>query len=200
MSQLSSIAASMYSDLSVNMPDVAHTAEELAAMDKDALLNLFATETYTTSTITPGSSDEFVRIINVREFPAMGTPPNVVNVPNYGSSTSQQIQGQADAPSMEISLNYVAAEWAEDTLLGEMVGDGQQYVFRFTLLNAKPDGYQSDSVGGSIGLGTVENSIYFWVGKAEAKQVTPQLTDASTMTLTLTMQSEFKGSYTVDGA
>ena len=141
-----------------------------------------------------------MRIKNVREFPAMGTPPNVVNVPVYGSATSQQIQGQADAPSMEITLNYVAADWAKEAsnILGSMVGDGNQYVFRFSLLNAEPTGAGATKYASTAaGLGTVQNSQYYWIGKLEALQVTPQLTDANTATITLTIQSDFFGAYTV---
>jgi len=145
---------------------------------------------------TPGvaGSGEFVRIKNIREFPAIGTPPNVVNVPVYGSKTSQQIQGQADAPSVELSLNFVGEDW-QDTAdwLGSKVGDGLQYCFRFALLNAEPTGGYG-SVAGEIG--TVENSQYFWIGKMEALLVNPQLTDANTATVTITVQSDFYGAFT----
>jgi hypothetical protein len=43
----------------------------------------------------------------------------------------------------------------------------------------------------------VQNSQYYWVGKLEALQVTPGLTDATTATITITMQSEFFGAYTI---
>jgi hypothetical protein len=130
----------------------------------------------------------------------MGTPPNVVNVPVYGSATSQQIQGQADAPSMEITLNYVASEWAKEAtnILGSMVGDGKQHVFRFCLLNAKPTGADDAQYASTaLGIGTVENSQYYWIGKLEALQVTPQLTDANTATITITIQSAFYGAFTI---
>ena len=145
------------------------------------------------------AANTFVRIKNVREFPAMGTPPNVVNVPTYGSKTSQQIQGQSDAPSMEITMNFVAADWAKEVgnLLGNMVGDGIQYVFRFTLLNSEPKGSGDTKYSSTaLGLGTVENTQYYWIGKIEALMVTPQLTDANTATITITIQSPFYGAYT----
>jgi len=145
-------------------------------------------------------ANTFVRVKNVREFPSMGTPPNVMNVPVFGSKTSQQIQGQADAPSMEITLNYVPAEWADDVtnILGSMVGDGKQHIFRFTLLNAEPTGSGDTKYASTAaGVGTVGNSQYYWVGKLEALQVNPQLTDANTGTVTLTIQSQFFGAYTV---
>ena len=177
MAHITSIGAGMYSDLSVSLDPVPGTINEttLKACFSDGV-----------------TTPDFARIENVREFPAMGTPPNVVNVPVYGSATSQQIQGQADAPSIELQLNYVATDWAEGTTLGDMVGDGIQRVFRFTLLNSEPEGYESDATG----LGTVQNSQYFWIGKIEALQVTPQLTDANTATVTITIQSDFEGAFT----
>ena len=182
MAHISSIGAGMYSDLSI-ATDVIPTTHDQTNFDA-----LFAALDF--------SGGSAIRIENVREFPAMGTPPNVVNVPVYGSATSQQIQGQADAPSMEITLNYVATDWAEGSPLGNLVGDGNQYVFRFALLNAEPNG--AEGYASSVtGLGDVQNSYYYWVGKLEALQVTPSLSDANTATITITVQSDFYGAYTV---
>jgi hypothetical protein len=197
MAHISSIGAGMYSDLSIAMPS---TAPTFSTLDSAAEFQaLFATEIESAGGTK--AANTFVRIKNVREFPAMGTPANVVNVPVYGSKTSRQIQGQADAPSLEITLNYISADWADETtnLLGSAVGDGNQYVFRFALLNTEPTGTTlntrySSTVGG---LGTVQNSQYYWIGKIEALLVTPQLTDANTATLTLTMQSDFYGAFTI---
>ena len=199
MAHISSIGAGMYSDLAVATPLADLTTAALEALDTAAEFQaLFATEIPSVGgTKAPGT---FVRIKNVREFPAMGTPPNVVNVPVYGSATSQQIQGQADAPSMEITLNFVAAEWAKEAanVLGSMVGDGKQYVFRFALMNSEATGSGATKYSSTAaGIGTVQNSQYYWVGKLEALQVTPQLTDANTATITITIQSDFFGAYTV---
>ena len=199
MAHITSIGAGMYSDLSVAAPLTNLTAAQLGLLDSATeFQSLFATEIESIGGVkAPGA---FVRIKNVREFPAMGTPPNVVNVPVYGSATSQQIQGQADAPSMEITLNFVASEWAKETgnVLGSMVGDGRQYVFRFALLNAAPTASGDTRFASTVsGLGTVQNSQYFWIGKLEAIQVSPQLTDANTATITITIQSDFYGAYTI---
>ena len=196
---INSIGAAMFSDLAVSVPTTPLTAAQIAALDTAAEFQaLFATEIDNIGG-TP-AANTFVRIKNVREFPAVGTPANVVNVPTYGSATSRQIQGQSDAPSMEITLNFVGADWAKDVgvLLGNMVGDGRQYVFRFSLLNSQPTGTGATSHSStSAGLGTVQNSQYYWIGKIEALQVTPQLTDATTATVTITIQSNFYGAYTI---
>jgi hypothetical protein len=181
MAHMTSISAGMFSDLAI----CTDATTNAAAIASPTMTNLQAAF---------GATSDFVRIKDVREFPSMGTPPNVVNVPVYGSTTSQQIQGQADAPSMELTINYVGDDWKAGSDLGDMVGDGKQYVFRFTLMNEKPDSYTCDATG----LGTVANSQYYWIGKVEALQVTPQLTDANTATVTITIQSEFYGAYTTD--
>jgi len=194
MAHIDSIGAGIFSDLAIDAPATAMSANQMAALDSAADFQALFADEISSQGGTKGAGT-FVRITNVREFPSMGTPPNVVNVPVYGSKTSQQIQGQSDAPSLEITLNFVPAEWADDpaNILGSMVGDGKQHVFRFTLLNAKPNGYESDAPG----LGTVGNSQYYWVGKVEALQVNPQLTDSNTATLTMTIQSDFFGAYTI---
>lgn len=199
MAHISSIGAAMYSDLAVAVPSSDLSASALAALDTATEFQaLFATEIESIGG-TKGTNT-FARIKNVREFPAMGTPPNVVNVPVYGQKSSQQIQGQSDAPSMEITLNYIPADWADEAanILGSMVGDGKQYVFRFALMNSEPTGTGATKFASTAaGIGTVQNSQYYWVGKIEALQVTPQLTDATTATLTLTIQSNFYGAFTV---
>jgi hypothetical protein len=200
MAHISSIGAGMFSDLAVAVPATDLTPAQFAALDTAAEFQaLFATEIDSQGGIK--AANTFARIKNIREFPAMGTPPNVVNVPVYGSSTSQQIQGQSDAPSMEITMSYIPAEWAKDVtnILGSMVGDGKQYVFRFTLMNSQPTGLTTATKYASTapGLGTVQNSQYYWIGKMDALQVTPQLTDANTATVTITIQSAFYGAYTI---
>lgn len=195
MAHITSIGAGMFSDMAVAMPTTQLTSAQLAALDTAAEFQaLFATEIESVGGTK--ASGTFVRVKNVREFPSMGTSPNIVNVPVYGSRTSQQIQGQADAPSIELTVNYVPAEWAAGTLLGDAVGDGKQYVFRFALMNAEPVAYKSDGTTPANGIGSVQNSQYYWVGKIEALQVNPQLTDANTATVTISIQSEFFGAFT----
>lgn len=199
MAHITSIGAGMFSDLAVATPLTDFTPAALAALDTATEFQaLFATEIDTIGGTK--AANTFVRVKNVREFPAMGTPPNIVNVPSFGSKTSQQVQGQSDAPSMEISLNFVAADWAKEVgnILGNMVGDGKQYVFRFTLMNSESTGAGATKMSSTAGgIGTVQNSQYYWVGKLESLQVSPQLTDANTATIAITIQSNFFGAYTV---
>jgi hypothetical protein len=192
MAHLTSIGAGMFSDLSVATPA---TPPTFANLDTQAEFDaLFATEI--NSNGGTKAANTFTRVKNVREFPAMGTPPNIVNVPTYGQKTSQQIQGQADSPQIEININYVATEWDAASILGALVGDGKQYVFRFALLNSKPANYASTASTG-MATGSVENTVFYWIGKVEAMVVNPQLTDANTATITITVQSAFFGAYTI---
>lgn len=199
MSHISSIGAGIFSELSIAMPSTPPTFETIIAdTDGSSAQALFATEI--ASVGGTKAANTFVRIKNVRDFPGMGTPPNIVNVPVYGSKTSQQIQGQSDSPTMEINLNFVASEWSKDAgnLLGNAVGDGNQYVFRFTLMNADSTGSGATKYASTVGgIGTVENSQYYWVGKIEAIMVSPQLNDANTATITISVQSPFLGAFTI---
>jgi hypothetical protein len=195
MAHISSIGAGLFSDLAIAVPS---TPPTMSTLDTESEFEaLFATE-IESSGGTKGVNT-FVRVKNVREFPSMGTPPNIVNVATYGQKSSQQIQGQSDAPSMELTLNFVPSEWSKDAanVLGNMVGDGNQYAFRFALLNSEPTGSGATKYASTTaGLGTVQNSVYYWVGKIEALQVSPQLTDANTATITITVQSPFFGAFT----
>ena len=196
MAHINSIGAGLFSDLSVAM---ASTDPAFSTLDVAADFQpLFATEIESVAGVKAANS--FVRIGNVRTFPAMGTPANIVKVPTYGQKTSSSIQGQADAPQLEVDMNFVATNWAKDAgvLLGNAVGDGKQYVFRFTLLNAEPTGTGATKFASTIGgLGTVQNSQYYWIGKMEALLVTPSLTDANTAKLSMSIQSSFFGAFTI---
>ena len=200
MAHISSIGAGIFSDLSICRETYGGTVPTTEADWKA----LFATEIAATAAAT-ATAGEFTRIADVREFPAIGTPPNVVNVPVYGQSSSSQIQGQSDAPTQEIQINFVPSKWARQATecLGNMVGDGKQYAFRFTLLLTQPTGSGATkyaSTDGATGLGSVPNSQAFFIGKVEALVVNPQLTDANTATLTITIQSQVYSWYTTAGS
>ena len=198
MTHITSIGAGLFADLSFSKPSTPTDWATFGYSESNwhGLFALLKNATEATGV------NSFYRILNIREFPAIGTPPNIVNVPTYGQKTSQQIQGQADAPTMEITINYIPSAWASGTVLGAMVGDGKQKAFRFALLNSKPAAYTSNvaglgtAEGGTAGSPACENTYYYWIGKIEALLVNPQLTDANTATLTISLQSPFYGAYT----
>jgi hypothetical protein len=188
--------------------------------------------TITSTGITGGTliadAKAYVRLTHVKEFPAMGTPANIVNVPIYGRKNSLQIQGQADSPTMEITVNYVPTMWAGGELKGGIdtspvstsikIGDGKVYLMRFTLLNKEPKGYNAslrasstsisnvndeDSIGEAVtnlkaGNAEVQNSSFYFLGKIETIEVTPSLSDATTAKITIAMQSDLVGAYTIN--
>lgn len=193
MTHISGISAGVFTSLAVSMPSSDLSASAIAALDTQAEFEaLFTAEINNIG----GSKDAgtFVRLKNVREFPQVGTPANIVNVPVFGQSTSTQVQGQADAPDLSLTLNYVPADWDPATILGGDVGKGKQRVFRLSFLASNPALFTSAQAG----LGTVQNSSYYWVGKMESLLVSPQLTDANQATLALSIQSPFFGAFTVD--
>jgi len=183
MAHITSIGAGIYSALAVNTT---------------AITDLTTVDTLSELVAKFSSAGNFSEIKNVREFPQIGTPANIVNVPVYGQKTSSQIQGQADAPTLEMTINYVPSEWASGSTLGALVGDGNVYAFQFSLLNAKPAGL--NTTAGGTGLGSVANSNFYFVGKVEALLVSPQLTDANQATLTLSVLGDFFGPSTVAAA
>lgn len=153
------------------------------------------------------SVNQYQLIPDVREFPAIGTPANIVNVPVYGQKQSQTVGGQSDAPTMDVTVNYVASKWtrgntaAGGTGLGNLVGDGILRAWRFAMLTAKPSGAESATQGlydsNVGGLGNVENAEFYWLGKVESLLVNPSLTDAVTATLSFSIQSDFYGAFAV---
>lgn len=185
MAHITSIGAGIYSDLAYNLSPTTVTAANAQSFFAAEIAN---------GTNMPTIATQYRRIVDVREFPQMGTPPNIVNVPVYGSKISRQVQGQADAPAFEVTINYIPDHWENvANKHGVLVGDGATKVFRFALLNAVPTAYTSLAGG----LGTVGNSQYFWNGKMEALQISPQLTDANQATLTISIQSDFIGPLTI---
>jgi hypothetical protein len=196
MAHISSIGAAMFSTLCVCTPLTAISKANfdlLKATPSDFAL-LFDTEVLKGGTkvgdgTTAATTTTFLNLGDVRSFPAIGNPANIVKVPVYGQAVSSSVQGQSDAPQLEIDLNYVPSTWNETGLFKELLAGDTQYVFRFTLLNSKPSSLNNGAIG-------VENSSYYWIGKFESLIVTPSLTDSTTAKLTLSLQSEFYGAYT----
>ena len=176
MAHLSSLNAGIFTFLDIFtgvIPGDTDTSAEIAALFVGS---------------TPGTPDAtHVRMPSVREFPAVGTPANIVNVPVYGQNTSSQVQGQADSPSLEVTVNYVAADMEP---LHALVGTS--CAFRFMMAASSVTAAE-----GSAATITPENTEFYFLGKIEAILVNPALTDATTATVTLSAQSDFFGPATV---
>jgi hypothetical protein len=195
MAYPTSISAAQYSALAVSRVAVPTTLTEAT------LKANFSGST------TSGARGDYVEIKNIRDMPAFGTPANIVKVPVYGQAQTQSIGAQSDAPDLELSINFVADDWAKVNstfgnpsgssagtgTLGDAVADGVAKVFQFALLPAKPTSLNA-LVGG---VGTVPNALIYFVGKMESLLITPSRDDASTATVALSIQSDFYGPYTV---
>ncbi len=192
MTHISGISAGIFSSMAVHTPAVALSGAAIALLDTQAEFEaLFATEIENIGGTKAAGT--FVRMKNVREFPQIGTPANIVNVPVYGQSTSSQVQGQSDAPDLSLTLNFIPADFDPAAILGAAVGDGTQRIFRFSFLASQPSLFASTT----LGIGAVQNSSFYWVGKIESLLTSPQLTDANQATLALSVQSRFFGTYTI---
>ena len=145
---------------------------------------LFATIGYTSAAITHTETlleaATYTDITDIREFPTFGTPANIINVPEYGTRISKQVSGQADAPTIEITLNYTGAE---HTALQTLITADAVHTFRFTVQN-------------SDGTTPLNTSMYV-DGKFASVSVTPNLTDSNTMVLTIATATDYVGPFTV---
>ena len=123
-----------------------------------------------------GDFDSSTEVTSIREFPSFGKPANIVNVPQYGQSVSSQIQGQADEPTMEFTVNYVPSVHAA---IQAFVQDGQTYVFQIDVKNAE----------------TGDNGAFYVKGSFASFEVTPSLTDSNQATITMSTQGDYKGPF-----
>ena len=177
MAHISSLGAGIFTYLDIfkgTIPAGTDTSAEVAA--------LFV------GTVDGTADADHVRMPSVREFPSIGTPANIVNVPVYGQKTSSQVQGQSDAPSLEITVNYVA----DDMTAIHALIDGNQKAFRFMMCSTAT----TEDEGASATMAT-ENTEFYFLGKVEAILVNPALTDATTATVTLSAQTDFFGPATL---
>jgi hypothetical protein len=176
MAHISSLGAGIFTYLDIfkgTIPASTDTAAECAALFVGS---------------TPGTADaDHVRMPSVREFPSVGTPANIVNVPVYGQKTSSQVQGQADAPSLEVTVNYNAGDMGA---IHDLIG--QEVVFRFMMCATAVT--EDEAAAATV---TPENTEFYFLGKIEAILVNPALTDATTATVTLSAQSDFFGPATL---
>lgn len=122
-----------------------------------------------------------VSVGNIREFPSLGTPANIVNVPVYGQSVSAQVSGQSDAPSLEFTLNYIPADHAA---LDALRVSGAAVAFRVRLASAE--------AGLRANAGAAFDDFYF-KGTVASMEITPALNDSTQATLALTINTDFFG-------
>jgi len=175
MAHISSLSSGIFTYLDF------HAAAPAASVDTAAeYAGLFVT----------ANASAISRIPSVREFPSIGTPANIVNVPVYGQATSSQVQGQSDAPTLEVTVNYIPDDMDDFHAL-----IGTQGAFRFMMCSqATTLAASLDTANTALAYGNTE---FYFTGKIEAILVNPALTDATTATVTMSTQSDFFGPVTL---
>jgi len=178
MSHINTLGAGIFTYLDIYHGDVSAISNDSAASAWPALF----------TGATNGTDHE--RMPSIREFPSIGTPANIVNVPVYGQSSSSQVQGQSDAPSQEVVVNYVAEDM---TAIHDLIG--QSVVFRYMLATS-----DVDITTGLAATLAVNNTEFYFKGKIEAILVNTSLSDAVTANVTISVQSDVVGPVTLAAA
>jgi len=225
MPNISAIGAGIYTSLAfADLPVVSGTGSAGVEIGKADAPTVWITEFETRGTPPAGAGGDFVpwtaeadarAFGKIREFPNLGVPANVVNVPQYGQPTSSQITGQSDPPSLDFTFNYVATEHAFiDTLRAE----GTQRLFKVRLANGEQvvAGGTNESGGvdpaGTEGVNLPyeteeaattdmrEFSDFYLFGSVASFEIVPSLTDSNQVNVSLTIDGQLEGpfSYTPD--
>lgn len=176
MAHISTLDSGVFSYLDIFTGDLSALPVAPAASDFATLFN--------------GGAANTTRMPSVREFPAIGNAANITNVPVYGQKQSSQVSGQADAPTMDITVNYVPSQMADIEALKK-----QEVAFRFMM--AKSEVTVAAGAGATL---AVENTEFYFRGQIEAIQVTPSLTDANTAVVNLSIKGDFVGPATINAA
>ena len=182
MAQISDIGPTLFARLDYAPGLTPSAFETLAGM---TAVMQYTTLSGTSNFGTPGNVSQ---VPNVREFPSFGTPANIVNVPVYGSTTSRQIQGQADFPAFEFTLNYVPSQHAA---ISALVGGGATQLFRLRLSNNS-----AANVSTPVPVGATEASEFYFQGTIASLEVTPSLSDSMQATMSVAISSAILGPLT----
>lgn len=183
MAQISNIGAGIYSEIAISNNAVSYLSSAVATARTTN--TVVGWNTLVATQDDSGGTDAVLSTVpNVRSFPSVGTPANIVNVPQFGQAQSSQIQGQSDAPTLEFAVNYTAVDHAT---LNAMSGDNILRVFRLRLANAE--------LPATVTATTVHSDFY-WVGTVASFLITPNLVDSNQATFTATINGDFEGPLT----
>ena len=168
MAQVNTRGVALYSTLGYSSNSVSLTPSAIALAFEDP--SSVAMEDLATS---------FIDISKVRELPEVGVPPSISSVAEFGSALAPQVTGQAEAPQLDVTLNYVPEE--HDSLLS-LSGDGILRCFRLRISNSPIPDVPDDAS---------KISEVYWTGMVAAKLISVGTGDASSVVVTLTMDTEF---------
>jgi hypothetical protein len=190
MAHINSIGASKFTTLDY----VTNTAQN-ANSTASEIYDLFVSNG-TAILATQSATDEAVEtavkhVGNIREFPSLGTPANIVNVPVYGQATSSQVAGQSDAPSLEFTLNYIPEDHAKLEVLRKAA---TRLCFRVRIADA-------DITTNSDGVLTADNADkfadFFFFGTVASFEIAPSLSDSLQATIAVTIEGDFNGPFSL---
>ena len=192
MAHITSIGAAKFTTLDY-VPTTAQNANSAIADIADLFVsNLSSAAADSVTAETPESA--VVHVGNIREFPSLGTPANVVNVPVYGQATSSQVAGQSDAPTLEFTLNYVPADHAA---LDTLRKDATRVCFRVRISDANID---ADSNGVVTANGADKFADFYFFGTVASFEIAPSLSDSLQATMALTIEGDFLGPFSLTGS
>ena len=190
MAHIDTIGASIYTSLWINAGTLTNEIFEgvpTRPANIGAFRAYFETANVSDVALPPTISPTSRNVGHIRELPSMGTPPNIVNVPQYGQATSSQIQAQADAPSLELQFNYVPSEHA---YLDQLRKDGVGVVFRIRISNNP----------GVVGRSTDKYDDVYFYGTVASMEIAPSLSDSLQTTIALTIDGDFEGPFSEMGS
>jgi len=192
MAHITSIGAAKFTTLDY-VPTTAQNANSAIADIADLFVsNLSAAAASTSVAETPESA--VVHVGNIREFPSLGTPANVVNVPVYGQASSSQVSGQSDAPTLEFTLNYVPSDHAA---LDTLRKDATRVCFRVRISDAD---ITSDVNGVVTADGGDKFADFYFFGTVASFEIAPSLSDSLQATMALTIEGDFLGPFSLTGS
>ena len=147
--------------------------------------------------------NERVDMGNIRDMPQFGTPANIIKIPEYGRKQTLSVGAQPDAPDLEFTINFVGVDWnieAKETerVIGRYTTDGVTRGMMVSLLAAQAASSHPGMAAGSDGIADVPNACIFFAGKIESALFSPMRDDAATVTVALSVQSDFIGPVTLD--
>ena len=146
-----------------------------------------------------GGSTNRVDLGNIRDMPSFGTPANIIKVPEFGRDQTLSIGAQPDAPDLEFTINFVGSDWDEEasaTVVGDYVSDGRTRPMMISMLSSEASGSNIGESG--TGIGGALNATIFFAGRIESALFNPMRDDASTVTVALSVQSNFFGPVSFD--
>ena len=137
---------------------------------------------------------------NIRDMPSFGTPANIIKIPVYGRDQTLSVGAQPDAPDLEFTINYVGSEWDADgttSSINSIKADGLTRPMMVQLLSSQA---ASSKIGSDAqaGIAAVPNGVIFFGGRVESALFNPMRDDAATVTVALSVQTDFFGPFTYD--